>query len=420
MQGFSKLSNRSVVFWLSASTYIEANLGYPRYGTLCPSRCRRRPLGKPDLEQVLPPTSNPISTNLVSIVDSSQVLVTLTVLCPRHALGSRARNLHKTGALTVRFEMPFAIWCSHCPKPTIIGQGVRFNAEKKKVGAYYSTPIFSFRIKHTACGGWIEIRTDPQNTEYVVVDGAKRRDVGQGKTRMGEEGGEIGVAMTVEERERLEHDAFAALEVKIGDRKQAASDKGRIEELFFDKERDWDDTYSANLRLRKAFRKDRKERVIDEARGEALRDRLGLGLEMMPEVAEDGKLAKLVDFGGILGEAERVKRVQTAPLYTDKKAVSTRSTTTTDEALFRKEHKRPKKRPVDDLKAQKDLLRQELSKNTRAALDPFLMERKAPATGSTVLVGVKRKRDLVSSKLEVMNEKEAPTPKLTLVDYDSD
>ena len=49
----------------------------------------------------------------------------------KHALGARANKIPQ-GILTVRFEMPYPIWCTHCPKPAIIGQGVRFNAEKKK------------------------------------------------------------------------------------------------------------------------------------------------------------------------------------------------------------------------------------------------------------------------------------------------
>ncbi|RHZ47689.1 uncharacterized protein CDV56_100019, partial [Aspergillus thermomutatus] len=92
-------------------------------------------------------------------------LTTGNKLAGKHPLGARARHLRTSGALVVRFEMPFAVWCTTCkPHETLIGQGVRFNAEKKKVGNYYSTPIYSFRMKHGACGGWIEIRTDPANT----------------------------------------------------------------------------------------------------------------------------------------------------------------------------------------------------------------------------------------------------------------
>lgn len=43
-----------------------------------------------------------------------------------------------------------------------IGMGVRYNAEKKKIGSYYSTPIYSFRCKCHLCSGWFEIQTDPK------------------------------------------------------------------------------------------------------------------------------------------------------------------------------------------------------------------------------------------------------------------
>ncbi|KAF3347361.1 hypothetical protein VdG2_04451 [Verticillium dahliae VDG2] len=84
-----------------------------------------------------------------------------------HAKLPPGRSAAKPGVQTVRFEMPFAIWCSTCPKPTIIGQGVRFNAEKRRTGAYHSTPIWTFRMRHAACGGTIEVATDPQNTAYA-------------------------------------------------------------------------------------------------------------------------------------------------------------------------------------------------------------------------------------------------------------
>ena len=48
-----------------------------------------------------------------------------------------------------------------------IGMGVRYNAEKKKIGMYYSTPIFSFRCKCHLCSGWFEIQTDPQVCLFV-------------------------------------------------------------------------------------------------------------------------------------------------------------------------------------------------------------------------------------------------------------
>ena len=43
-----------------------------------------------------------------------------------------------------------------------IGMGVRYNAEKKKIGNYYSTPIYSFRCKCHLCDNWFTIETDPK------------------------------------------------------------------------------------------------------------------------------------------------------------------------------------------------------------------------------------------------------------------
>lgn len=50
-----------------------------------------------------------------------------------------------------------------------IGMGVRYNAEKKKIGNYYSTPIFSFRCKCHLCDGWFEIQTDPQVRSFIQL-----------------------------------------------------------------------------------------------------------------------------------------------------------------------------------------------------------------------------------------------------------
>ena len=91
------------------------------------------------------------------------------------------------GGQTVRFEMPFAIWCTHCPRPTLIGQGVRFNAEKTRDGAYHTTPIWRFRMRHADCGGEIVVRTDPRNTAYEVLSGARKRDHGPDAREVEEE-----------------------------------------------------------------------------------------------------------------------------------------------------------------------------------------------------------------------------------------
>lgn len=90
-----------------------------------------------------------------------------------HALRERARKLHM-GILIIRFEMPYNIWCEGCNNH--IGMGVRYNAEKSKVGMYYSTPIYKFRMKCHLCDNHFEIQTDPKNLDYVILSGARRQE----------------------------------------------------------------------------------------------------------------------------------------------------------------------------------------------------------------------------------------------------
>lgn len=56
--------------------------------------------------------------------------------------------------------MPFNIWCLGCNNH--IGMGVRYNAEKKKIGMYYTTPLYEFRMKCHLCDNYFVIRTDPE------------------------------------------------------------------------------------------------------------------------------------------------------------------------------------------------------------------------------------------------------------------
>ncbi|KAK3678622.1 Protein saf4 [Recurvomyces mirabilis] len=268
-------------------------------------------------------------------------------------------TLRKDGSQTVRFELPYAVWCTTCKPHAIIGQGVRFNAIKKKVGSYYSTPIWSFTLKHVTCGGAIEVRTDPKNTAYVVVSGGKARDYGEDKVREGE-GKEGGVPILTEaERERRREDAFANLEGKVEEKRVEKDNGKRIRELYRNRERDWDDPWSANKRMRTGFRRERKVLEREEKEGEALKKRLGTDIELLPESEEDGRRAGMVTFG--VGEDGRGDDGSGAA----------------GKALFRHELPVPSSRSLVKAKSrakrkyQKDLLRRQLVNNTRAAIDPF-------------------------------------------------
>lgn len=320
----------------------------------------------------------------------------------KHALGSRA-NKSSQGILTVRFEMPYPVWCTHCPKPTIIGQGVRFNAEKKKVGNYYSTPIYSFRMKHIACGGWIEIRTDPKNTAYVVIEGARRRDTGDDKV----EEGDVRI-LTVAEREKLRSDAFASLEGKVEDKKRLDGARQRLEELQDVQDTQWEDPYEQNRRLRNVFRVGRKQRERDAHVTGALQERMSLGIDLLPESDEDAKRAGYISFGGAEAHLSR-SRALSRPLF---------SASDTLTKLQKAKQNTKKKIKVEEIvERRKADFAAEVRSNTRAKMDPFLGSNLAAKSSRGATLGIKRKRE--AKDIEISGP-ETPTPTNTLVDYRSD
>jgi hypothetical protein len=44
-----------------------------------------------------------------------------------------------------------------------------YNAEKKKVGEYITTPIWSFRMKCHLCTNYIEIKTEPKVSNSLIL-----------------------------------------------------------------------------------------------------------------------------------------------------------------------------------------------------------------------------------------------------------
>ncbi|KAI0466547.1 CWC16 protein [Xylaria cf. heliscus] len=338
----------------------------------------------------------------------------------KHALGARASKLRTEGILTVRFEMPFGVWCGACAKPTLIGQGVRFNAEKKKVGAYHSTPVWSFRMRHADCGGLIEIRTDPANAEYVVTEGGTRRDTGDDKddslvTSRHLVGG-LGEIQTAKEKDALRNDAFARLEKTIEDRGVLIERSHRIAELEDVSHRAWEDPYTQNRRLRAAFRAGREAREKDAASTEELQDRMSLGIDLVPATEEDARRAALVDFGVAAAlnthdtdesgtDGTRKARIKDAALTRPLFGGSTCSSTKTDSTPKPGDGK---KRLRAEIKASqtRESLASAVTRNTRASQDPFLASSvsvsvsvsvsrgggEGPAAKTSRIQGIKRKR----------------------------
>jgi len=339
-----------------------------------------------------------------------------------HPLGKRANKITQ-GILTVRFELPFAVWCNHCTPPAIIGQGVRFNAEKKKIGNYHTTPIWSFRMKHSACGGWWEIRTDPQNSEYVVVEGARRRDYGP-TVKDDTADGELKF-LTEEERQKRRDDAFANLEGKMEDKGIEKKNRERVEELY-DKAEVWRDPYDVNAKLRSVFRGKRKVWRKEDRHKEGMQEKFSLGLDIVDETEADRMRAGLVEFGAAATPDEGSLEVLSwKPLFGEAKVDDKNAVESTPKT---------KKLKVEIAKEKSRLgLQQTLVGNTRAVVDPFL-NKEASSTPRVNLGILKRKRDpKTKDPIAVLSpsgqEKEktdtaVPTKKQALlgalVGYDSD
>lgn len=380
-----------------------------------------------------------------------------------HALGARASRFKSEGILTVRFEMPFAVWCDTCGSstdptdqnqkqqkkqtPVLIGQGVRFNAEKKKIGTYYSSPVYSFRMRHAACGGVLEIHTDPKNTAYVVVAGGRKRNDESSRPEddslvpCGAGSGARGDPIrTAQEQARQRETAFATLEKTIADRAALAASKERIDEMEEASARQWDDPYARNQALRKTFRVGRHARERESAKAEGIKERMGLGIELLPESEEDARRARLVEFGrapspaegGEDGGGEAEKAVFSRPLFGDGGGMESDEKTVADMTGDKKTAS-SKKKPPKKLKSEvvaskrKETLVSEIMGNTRMASDPFLEprnSRESTKTGSPLLPGLKRKREAGREPSPMMEDKPPPEKVAIvssgLVDYDSD
>lgn len=203
-----------------------------------------------------------------------------------HALRERARKLDQ-GILIIRFEMPYNIWCEGCKNH--IGMGVRYNAEKKKVGMYYTTPVYQFRMKCHLCDNHFEIKTDPGKLDYEIVSGARRQENRWDPT----ENGQI-VPEDKEVQKRLFDDPMYKLEHKATDQKGAEDAKPILGKLYLRNQEVWGDPYESNSKLRASFRKRKAELKEIQDKDDLLLKKSSLEIALLPESEQDRKLAALM------------------------------------------------------------------------------------------------------------------------------
>jgi len=207
-----------------------------------------------------------------------------------HPLRERARKLSQ-GIMIIRFEMPYNVVCLKCND--FIARGVRFNAEKKCIGKYFSTKIWSFRMKCARCSHWFEVQTDPQARDYKMVDGCRRNlqgsndeknlfhddddDAGDhllhqdSKKQSLEKQSETGTVALMSDTKQaaIRTDPFKRLEHLQEDQEFGDEEKIHLSELQVFKDRLARDDYARNSELRKHFRE--KKKVLKSLHDEGIK-----------------------------------------------------------------------------------------------------------------------------------------------------
>ncbi|WKX95667.1 hypothetical protein Q1695_012265 [Nippostrongylus brasiliensis] len=202
-----------------------------------------------------------------------------------HALRERAKKISQ-GILVIRFEMPFNIWCLGCNNH--VGMGVRYNAEKKKIGMYYTTPLYEFRMKCHLCDNYYVIRTDPKNFDYELVEGCTRQE----KRFEPSEVDQIDTSDSAFSH-KLAADAMFKTEHLEEDKDKATNDEVRMEKIEWVQERLRDD-FAANQALRAQFRKEKRDLNEKRAQDADLRARCSLSIPLAPEDPNDQRVAEML------------------------------------------------------------------------------------------------------------------------------
>uniref|UniRef100_A0A0B7AM81 Splicing factor YJU2 n=1 Tax=Arion vulgaris TaxID=1028688 RepID=A0A0B7AM81_9EUPU len=228
----------------------------------------------------------------------------------QHPLRDRAKKLSQ-GILVIRFELPYNIWCGGCGSH--IGMGVRYNAEKSKVGNYYTTPIYKFRMKCHLCDNYFEIQTDPKNHDYVILSGARRKE-----QRWDPVANEQVVPEDKATQKKLATDPMYKLEHGSDDH-QRGKDKVMSLAQIEESRVSMLDDYNLNRKARDMFRTEKKQMKDAAEADRAILERASLNIDLVEESEEDRKLAGLMKYSVTSSyeekQMEKRKIIELRPIF---------------------------------------------------------------------------------------------------------
>ena len=199
--------------------------------------------------------------------------------------------------------MPVNVWCDGCGEH--IARGVRYNAEKKKCGTYFTSDVFEFQMNCHLCGQRFIIKTDPENRDYEFVSGLHRKvetfDVKEIGTREFDD----------KEQALMRADAIRSLENKEEDSMKFEKAVPTLDRLKDLEEKLHTNEDSLNQRVRSKLREIRKAEERREARANAA----GLSIRLLPTSRSDIRKSRSVAF-------QRKSKAEVAAKLEDVKARS--------------------------------------------------------------------------------------------------
>ena len=127
----------------------------------------------------------------------------------------------------VRMMLPMSVRCLTCGE--YMYKGKKFNSRKENVegaeGVYLGIQIFRFYFKCITCSAEFTIKTDPQNSDYVVEGGAKAN------YELYKEEKKEKDAIAAEREEEERYDAMKTLENKTAESKKAMDILDALDEI---------------------------------------------------------------------------------------------------------------------------------------------------------------------------------------------